>query len=193
MADTLVISKTDLAPVLPALEDALAVLNPGAVRLLGQEIDDSGAVLFRHPGEGRGPGFSDWSSGKLDSGLRRNDEVEIAAVHSHGIDSFTLILNDKINRLDFAKALGTLAAAWGSDLLRVKGLVAFADRGDQPALVQAAQHTMFAPEWLDTWPDGDHRSRLVFVVHDIPRDMVLAHFAFAAPALIGGAPAHIHA
>jgi G3E family GTPase len=38
--------------------------------------------------------------------------------------------------------------------LRVKGIVAFADRGDQPALVQAAQHTMFAPEWLDAWPDA---------------------------------------
>jgi G3E family GTPase len=192
MADTLVISKTDLAPVLPALEDALAVLNPGAVRLLGQEIDDSGAVLFRHPGEGRGPGFSDWSSGKLDSGLRRNDEVEIAAVHSHGVDSFTLILSAPINRLDFARALGTLAAACGSDLLRVKGLVAFADRGGQPALVQAAQHTMFAPEWLDEWPDHDHRSRLVFVVHEVPRETVLASFDFAAPTVIG-APAHIHA
>jgi G3E family GTPase len=114
------------------------------------------------------------------------------AVHSHGVDSFTLILSAPINRLDFARALGTLAAACGSDLLRVKGLVAFADRGGQPALVQAAQHTMFAPEWLDEWPDHDHRSRLVFVVHEVPRETVLASFDFAAPTVIG-APAHIHA
>jgi hypothetical protein len=40
---------------------------------------------------------------------------------------------------------------------------------------------MFAPEWLDDWPDQDHRSRLVFIVHDIPRSEILEHFAFARP------------
>ena len=94
---------------------------------------------------------------------------------------------------DFAKALGALAGAWGSDLLRVKGIVAFADRNNQPALVQGAQHTMFAPEWLDAWPDDDHRSRLVFIVHDIPRAEILAHFALAAPTIIAAPMAHHHA
>ena len=69
----------------------------------------------------------------------------------------------------------------GADLLRVKGIVRFADRPDRPAVVQAAQHAMFAPEWLDDWPDQDHRNRLVFIVHDIPRAEILAHFAFAQP------------
>ena len=57
--------------------------------------------------------------------------------------------------------------------------------------MQAAQHAMFAPEWLDAWPKdwpieqagGDRRSRLVFVVHEIPRAEILAHFAFADAAL----------
>jgi G3E family GTPase len=125
--------------------------------------------------------------------LRGNDEL-IEAAHSHGIDTFAVELTGEITRLEFAKALGALAGAWGSDLLRVKGIVAFADRGGQPALVQAAQHTMFAPEWLDGWPDDDHRSRLVFVVHDIPRDAILAPFAFALPTIIGErAPRpHVH-
>jgi G3E family GTPase len=192
LADALVISKTDLAPVSNKLTATLAGLNPAAERIIGQEIDEPGAALFRLPGEGRGPGFSSLSGGRLDSGLRRNDEVEIAAAHSHGIDSFTVILDGAVTRLDFARALGALASAHGSDLLRVKGLVAFSDRAGQPALVQAAQHTMFAPEWLDFWPDADRRSRLVFVVHDIPRDAVLAYFAFASPRLVG-ARAHIHA
>ncbi len=106
------------------------------------------------------------------------------AAHSHGIDSFTITL-DPMNLLDFAKALGALAGTYGADLLRVKGLVAFTDRDNRPALVQAAQHTLFAPEWLDDWPDADHRSRLVFVVHDISRDAVLAPFASASPTIIG--------
>ncbi len=100
-----------------------------------------------------------------------------------------------MTRLDFARALGGLARSRGNDLLRVKGIVRFADRAERPAVVQAAQHAMFAPEWLDDWPKDwpadpsgmDRRSRLVFVVHEIPRAEILAHFAFAG-ARLWGAP-----
>jgi len=191
MADAIVISKTDLAAVSAELDCPLAALNPHAERIIGQAADDPAAILFCRPGEGRGPGFNRLSGVGLDSGMRRNGEI---AVHSHGVDSFTIILDGDITRLDFAKALGALAGACGAHLLRVKGIIAFADRENRPALVQAAQHTMFAPEWLDAWPDDDHRSRLVFVVHDIPRDAVLAHFAFASPIVIGArAQEHTHA
>ena len=69
----------------------------------------------------------------------------------------------------------------------------FADRPDHPAIVQAAQHAMFAPEWLDDWPDEDHRSRLVFVVHDIAAAELLDRFAFAAPHILGPRPSVPHA
>lgn len=194
MADTLIISKTDLALLSDELNGVLDTLNPGAERIIGQEADNPGAFLFCHPGEGRAPGFSSLSRGGLDSGLRRNDALQKVAVHSHGIDSFTLILSGDVTRLDFARALGALASAYGNDLLRVKGIVAFSDRDNRPALVQAAQHTLFAPEWLDDWPDDDHRSRLVFIVHEVPRDAILAHFTFASPTVIGAYPArpHVH-
>jgi G3E family GTPase len=194
MADVLVISKTDLEPLSAELEAALAALNPNAERIIGQELDNPGSVLFSpHPnlpppaGEGarrRLPSPSPANGGGSGWGSE--------AIHTHGIDSFTVTLDGDITRLDFAKAMGALAGAHGSDLLRVKGLVAFADRDGQPALVQAAQHTMFAPEWLDDWPDDDHRSRLVFIVHDIPRDAVLAHFAFASPTPIGSQASRLH-
>jgi G3E family GTPase len=168
MADAIVISKTDLATLSGKLDRALAALNPNAERVIGQEIEEPGTMLFRRSRFGANDG-----------------PHELQAVHSHGIDSFTVILDGDVTRLDFAKALGALAGACGSDLLRVKGIVAFADRDHQPALVQAAQHTMFAPEWLDAWPDEDRRSRLVFVVHDIPREAILAHFGFASPSVLG--------
>jgi len=176
LADTLVISKTDLVPLLRELETALAALNPQAERIIGQEAGDPGRLLF--------------SSSRRPVAFPSGE-----AIHSHGIDTFSAVLDGAITRLEFAKALGALAGAYGSDLLRVKGIVAFADCGGQPALVQAAQHTMFAPEWLDDWPDADRRSRLVFIVHDIPRGEILAHFAFASPTVIGS-PAvrsHVHA
>jgi len=108
-----------------------------------------------------------------------------AAAHSHGIAAFAIVLNRPVSRFDFARALGGLAQDRGNDLLRVKGLVEFADRPGKPAVVQAAQHAMFTPEWLAGWPDDDRRSRLVFIVHDIPLAAILDRFAFASPVLIG--------
>jgi len=69
--------------------------------------------------------------------------------------------------------------------LRVKGIVQFADGPRRPAVVQAAQHALSAPEWLAAWPDGDRRSRLVFVVHDIARAEIIARFADASPRIVG--------
>ena len=125
----------------------------------------------------------------------RKSPEYVEAAHTHGIDTFTVILDGAVGRLDFARALGGLAQDRGNDLLRVKGLVRFADRPDRPAVVQAAQHAMFTPEWLDAWPDADRRSRLVFIVHDIDPHEILARFAFASPNLMAGKASrrHVHA
>jgi G3E family GTPase len=115
----------------------------------------------------------------------------LEAAHTHGIAAHTIILDGAVSRLDFARALGGLAMDRGNDLLRVKGIVRFADRPETPAIVQAAQHAMFTPEWLADWPDSDHRSRLVFIVHDIAPAEILDRFAFASPNIIGSLKAHL--
>jgi G3E family GTPase len=179
LADTLVISKTDLAPLGPDLGARLDRLNDHAPRVPARAADDPGALLF---------GASSSAAPRL--------PAMPAAVHSHGIDAFAISLGAELTRLDFARALGGLARERGNDLLRVKGIVRFCDRPERPAVVQGAQHAIFAPEWLDDWPAGwpagdghadrsgrERRSRLVFVVHDIPRSEILAHFAFADPAI----------
>ena len=168
LADTLVITKTDLAPLGSDLVGRLDALNDRAERILSVEAEDAGVLLF---------------GGRCERSAAPVMPAEPIAAHTHGIDAFGVVLDREITRLDFARALGGLARERGTDLLRVKGLVRFADRPEQPAVVQAAQHAMFAPEWLDDWPDGDRRSRLVFVVHEIPRAEILAHFAFASPTL----------
>jgi G3E family GTPase len=178
VADALVISKTDLAPFSEMLAARLDALNPGAERISGSAASDPAAVLSAptHPSSASGGG-----SGRRHSAA---DMPAPSADHSHGIAAFTIVLEGAISRLDFARALGGLAMSRGNDLLRVKGILAFADRPQRPAVVQAAQHAMFAPEWLADWPDDDHRSRLVFVVHDITPEEILERFAFASPALI---------
>ena len=166
LADKLVITKTDLAPVSPDLLRRLDALNSRAERVLSGDIADAGAMMF---GGGR-------------SGVPLMSAQPVAE-HTHGIDAFAVVLKGELSRLDFARALGGLARERGADLLRVKGIVRFSDRPERPAVVQAAQHAMFAPEWLDDWPDEDKRSRLVFIVHDTPRTEILASFAFAAPSV----------
>jgi G3E family GTPase len=177
VADAVVVSKTDLAAVSPELDGVLSAINPHAERIIGRTSLELRPILFG-PRPNRSPLYR---SASVDAQLPQ-------AVHSHGIETFSIVLDEPMSRLDFAKALGGLSRERGNDLLRVKGLVAFADSPDRPAVVQAAQHAMFAPEWLDAWPDDDRRSRLVFVVHDIPRSEILAHFALASPAVIGSRP-----
>jgi G3E family GTPase len=166
LADLLVITKTDLAPLGPDLVRRLDAINGSAPRVFAAETRDAGAALF-----------------DATNRIAPVMPAEPAAAHTHGIDAFGVALSGEMARLDFARALGGLARERGNDLLRVKGIVRFSDRPEHPAVVQAAQHAMFAPEWLDDWPDEDRRSRLVFVVHKIPREEILDAFAFAAPSI----------
>ena len=90
----------------------------------------------------------------------------------------------------FSRAMETLIALRGPDLLRVKGFLNVAGcRG--PVVVHFVQHVAHSPVELEDWPDGDRRSRLVFVTRGLPREPVAQLFAgVAAIAPSGAAPAH---
>jgi G3E family GTPase len=78
--------------------------------------------------------------------------------------------------------MAALTALRGPDLLRVKGLVAVEGcRG--PVVVHAVQHVAHRPVELETWPDGDRRSRLVFITRSLGRQPVERLFS-AVTALI---------
>jgi G3E family GTPase len=164
-ADRLLLTKTDLATPSSQLFDRLAALNPAA------SIDDAAAV------EPASLLFGDLPS----AGARRR--LVATAIHAHGIRSVVLVLRRSMSRLDFSLALGGLARERGEDLLRVKGLVAFADRAAGPAAIHAVQHTLYPPHWFDSWPDEDRRSRLVFIVRDIPTETLLERFRAGDPVL----------
>jgi G3E family GTPase len=165
-ADLLLISKTDLQPASGELRRQLQGLNPWADIVEGATTPSPAAALF---------------AGTVPERRHRRPKLWATAVHSNGIDAHTLILQRKLTRLEFAMALGGLARHRGEDLLRVKGLVAFADRPDRPAELHAVQHTLYPPRWLDDWPDADHRQRLVFIVRGISLDEILQWFKAADP------------
>ncbi len=173
VADLLLITKTDLTPASDGFLQRLASLNPTA------PIADAGDADVK-----------DLLFGGSPKALPRPRPVA-TATHAHGISALSLRLRRPMSRLAFAKALGGLARDHGEKLLRVKGLVEFADRPGGPAAIHAVQHTLYPPRWLERWPDGDATSRLVFILRDLEPDEILRRFAEGEPAPIAvpaGAP-----
>jgi G3E family GTPase len=96
--------------------------------------------------------------------------------HAHGIDSFALFFESPLPWPVFEQTMAVLTALRGPDLLRVKGLVAVEGvRG--PVVVHAVQHVAHRPVELEDWPDGDRRSRLVFITRNLGRAEVEQLFA----------------
>src|SRR5271155_5009087 len=97
LADVLVITKTDLAPLGADLVRRLDRINDRAERILAAEVPDAGAVLFGAAPQATAPVMP----------------AEPVAAHTHGIDTFGVVLGGEISRLDFARALGGLARERG--------------------------------------------------------------------------------
>jgi G3E family GTPase len=159
LADRLVISKTDLADAatVERLTQRLQQLNPRA----SIEIAVSGALdpqRVVEPMTGERSGFV------------------AEAAHSDGVTSFVIEHDKPIEWLGFARTMETLIALRGADLLRVKGILNVAGcRG--PVVVQYVQHLAHPPVELETWPDQNRNSRIVFITRNIPQQSIRDLFA----------------
>jgi G3E family GTPase len=159
LADRLVVTKTDIAGegAAAALSAQLRALNPGAEMLVAVNGELDPSRLTEAAGD------------------QRNAFVAEAA-HSDGISSFVMTEGSAMPWSVFARAMDTLMAMRGPDLLRVKGFLAVQGcRG--PVLVQFVQHLAHPPVELETWPDGNRQSRLVFITRNISERQVRDLFA----------------
>ncbi|MGN6571940.1 MAG: CobW family GTP-binding protein [Pseudolabrys sp.] len=159
LADRLVITKTDIADA--AARDALAarlrVLNPRAAI----DVAVNGAL---DPAR------------LIEAASAERNAFVAEAEHSDGIASFVLAFDAPVRWPVFARAMETLIALRGPDLLRVKGFLAV--EGCQgPVLVQFVQHLAPPPVELEAWPDGERASRAVFITRGISERQVRALFA----------------
>jgi G3E family GTPase len=57
-------------------------------------------------------------------------------------------------------------------MLRVKGILNVAESPGRPLVVHGVQHLFHPPETLARWPSNDHRSRVVFITHNIEMSVV---------------------
>ncbi|HWP25772.1 MAG TPA: GTP-binding protein [Xanthobacteraceae bacterium] len=98
------------------------------------------------------------------------------ASHSDGIASFVMREKKPLPWPTFQRAMETLVALRGPDLLRVKGFLHLAEsRG--PVVYQVVQHLISPPVELAAWPDADRSSRLVFITRGIGEAQVRDLFA----------------
>jgi G3E family GTPase len=159
LADRLVISKSDLAGAaeVELLIRHLQELNPRAAI----DVAVAGAL---DPDQFVAPATAERSS------------FIAEAEHSDGISSFVLERQKPMQWPAFTRAMETLIALRGGDLLRVKGILNVA--GCQgPVVVQYVQHLVHPPVELQSWPDQNRNSRIVFITRNIAESQVRDLFA----------------
>ncbi len=159
LADRLVISKSDLAGAaeVKLLIRHLQELNPRAAI----DVAVAGAL---DPDQFIAPATAERSS------------FIAEAEHSDGISSFVLEWQKPMQWPAFTRAMETLIALRGGDLLRVKGILNVAGcRG--PVVVQYVQHLAHPPVELQSWPDQNRNSRIVFITRNIAESQVRDLFA----------------
>ncbi len=106
--------------------------------------------------------------------------------HDDRIQAYCVVREEAISGAAFSLFVEILTMNRGPDLLRVKGIVKLAEDPDRPAVVHGVQHVFHPPVWLDSWPDEDRRTKLVFITRDIPRawiDRLLDALSEDKPAL----------
>ena len=167
-ADVIVLNKTDLVSPeeLAAVEEKIRAINRFAMihrteraalpieLVLGQGAFDLNRVLERLP---------DFLNGE--------DEHE----HDDEVTSVSFEVERPIDPEKFNAWIGLLLQDKGPDLLRTKGILAYA--GDDRRFAFQAVHMIADGDFIGTWKDGDKRvSRLVFIGRNLSRPLLRRGF-----------------
>lgn len=188
MADRLLITQCDLVEpeAVGRLSARLRELNPGAPQIMvgrGEVAAASvlGAGLFAI--EDKPAAVAAWLADE-----RTREQARQAHGHHHHhdvnrhdarVESFVLEFPEPFDWHDFTEAIDILLTTCGARILRIKGLVNVAN-DPQPRLVQCVQHIRYPSRPLAAWPaegiHADRRSRLVFIVNDLSREIVADAF-----------------
>jgi G3E family GTPase len=177
VADRLVLTKTDIldTPERRAARERLLArlrrLNPAAPILDAQAGEATPERLLDC-------GLYD-PDRKIPDGKRWLAEEAYAEAHNHHhhahdrnrhddhIRAFSIVTEAAVPSATFEMFLDLLRSLHGPNLLRLKGMVKLAERPEQPIVVHGVQHVFHPTATLPSWPDGDTRTRLVFITRDL--------------------------
>ena len=180
VADRLIVTKSDLADpeALTALEARLRSLNPGAplLRVEHGAVDPSalfGLGLFDP--QTKSVEVQRWLQDEAvgachdDEHHHHDDDGHDVNRHDERIRAFCITRDRPISWSALSGWLDALATMRGDDLLRLKAIVALADRPEQPVVLHGVQHLFHPPVLLPVWPDADRRTRIVFITRNLPQ------------------------
>ncbi len=188
VADRVVLTKTDLVqdPVsrrdVDQLRARVAKLNPGALVVDKNAAEFDLRRLFDtslYDPVTKTMDVQKWLNAEAyDDGQPHShhdhDHHQDVSRHGDDIHAFTLVLDEPVDTMTFTDALELLIARQGESLLRVKGIVNIAESPDRPLIVHGVQHVFHDPVWLDSWPDEDRRTRIVFIARGLSEHIVRA-------------------
>ncbi|MEF3367430.1 GTP-binding protein [Methylocystis sp. 9N] len=196
VADRLVITKSDLpegAAQLAALKERLARLNPGARQLDAAKGEATPEALLNcglYDPETKTPRVKEWLNAEAVEAAQeeahRHDHDHHGHAHHHHdanrhdahIRAFCFSSDAALTPASFDIFIDLLRHTQGPRMLRVKGIVALADDPARPVAIHGVQHVFHPPHRLEAWPDGDRRTRIVFIVKDL--DEAFVHGLYGA-------------
>jgi G3E family GTPase len=178
------------------LRARLAKLNPGAVLLDAAQGEATAAALLNagiYDPDQKIPDVRRWLNAEAFAANDSHGHSAHVHRHAHGdrvqheseehqkhdvnrhdsrIRAFCIRHEAPLSPSDFALFIALLGSAHGPNLLRVKGIVALADDPLAPVIIQGVQHVFPPPLRLPAWPDGDHTTRIVFILRDMEQAFV---------------------
>jgi G3E family GTPase len=187
VADRIVISKGDMDGADPeAIEARLRALNPGATIIAAAHGAVPAADLLS------GGLFSlDGKIGDVATWLHAEATAEQGHHHDHGhhhghghhhhhdrsrhderIHSLVLTAGTPLREASLDLFLDMVRGTFGTQILRLKGLVCLARDPERPLVIQGVRHVIHVPTRLESWPDGDRRTRIVMIVEDVPAEAI---------------------
>ncbi|MGO4707066.1 GTP-binding protein [Microvirga sp. 2MCAF38] len=188
VAERIVLTKTDLvtdSASLETLRKRLRDLNPGA-DILPADAPASAIVTGGLFGlDGKIADVREWLKAEaVEKAEHESHAHQHHHHHGHGhhhhdvnrhdarIRAFCLTSDEPIPQGSLDMFLDLLRSSQGAKLLRVKGLVALAEDPEHPVVIHGVQHVIHVPAVLPKWPSEDRRSRIVFIVDDLDRDVI---------------------
>jgi G3E family GTPase len=109
--------------------------------------------------------------------------------HDDHIRSFSFSEERAISPQGLELFLELLKSYHGANMLRMKAIVKVADDPARPVILHGVQHVFHPPVRLASWPDGEERTRLVFIVKDIEKATIEGLFRAFTDQIGGGAAA----
>jgi G3E family GTPase len=165
LASCILVSKADLSisARVNELLDRLAAINPRARLELVQNGEIDPGTLFPSSPNAAISDLIGWQEQR-----RGHHEHRRHHDHSHHdrVSTVALRLTERISLQKFCGWLDETIAAYGDDVLRIKGILNVEGRA-KPVVVHGVQRVFHPAIELEAWPDEDRSSRLVFILYDI--------------------------